>query len=140
MLEDHERAARMPNETNVTWHHFVSSRFIGQASRKAGGTSLAIDIQSVALVSYLDAELRGLLEYSTTSALPVVFEFTGTLNLETRDVFINNAHEGDPERSYAGSFSENGRVLTLRSLAPGEPPSKPLQLIHEGTLQELFGD
>lgn len=140
MLEDHERAARMPNEGNVTWHHFVRSRFAGQVSRKGGGTFLAIDVQSVALVSYLDAELRGLLEYSTASALPVVFEFTGTLNLETRDVFIDSAHEGQPERRYAGSFSENGRVLTLRSCAPDEPPSKPLHLVHEGTAQELFGD
>ncbi len=138
MFEDHERAAMMPNEGNITWHYFIRSRFIGELKKGRERTFLAIDIQTVSLESPLHVDLRGLLEYSTGSALPVVFEITGTVNLENRDVRIDDALSNAPEKSYAGSFSENGRVLSLRSLAPERAHAKPLLLVHEGTLRELY--
>ncbi|MHA3774579.1 lysozyme inhibitor LprI family protein [Verrucomicrobiota bacterium sgz303538] len=139
MLEDHQRAARMSNEGKATWHNFVRSRFVGQRSDRNGTTSVTIDIQSVSLESSSHAELQGLLEYSADSALPVVFEFIGTLDLETREVLIDN-HENNPERRYSGRFSENGRVLELRSREPGKAQAKQLHLIHEATISELFSD
>jgi hypothetical protein len=140
MLEDHERAARMPNDGNVTWHQFVRSRFVGQPSSKPGSPSLTIDVQTVRQESTSHAELHGLLEYSAASSLPVVFEFLGTLMLETREVLIDDAQGDKAERSYTGSLSENGRVLTLRPRGSDKSHAKPIHLIHEGTMTELFGD
>lgn len=139
MLEDHQRAARMSNEGNATWHSFVRSRFVGRRSDRSGTTSVTIDIQSASLESSSHAELQGLLEYSADTALPVVFEFIGTLDLETREVLIDN-HENSPERRYSGRFSENGRVLELTLQAPGKAQAKQLHLIHEPTIGELFSD
>lgn len=140
MLEDHERAAMMINEGNVTWHQFVQARFVNRQSNRKGHTSLSIDVQTVSQESHSHAALRGLLEYSTDSSLPIVFEFIGALDLDTRDVRIDDGHGNNPERSYEGRLSENGRVLTLRSRMPGKTQAKPLHLVHEGTVQELFYD
>ena len=138
MLEDHQRAAMMTNEGNVTWHQFVRSRFIGQRSNRSD-TFLTVDIQGVSLQSSSHAVLQGLLEYSADSSLPVVFEFVGTLDLDSREVLIHSGQEDNPERSYEGRFSENGRVLELRMRTPGKSRSKPLHLINETTIRELFG-
>ena len=138
MLEDHERAAMMPNEGNTTWHYFIRSRFIGCENERAGGTSLAVDITNATLESPSHAAITGLLEYSTNSSLPVVFSFAGIVDLETREVRIDDSQSENPARSYTGSFSENGRRLTLRLHMPGKTPSKQLHLVHEATLAELF--
>lgn len=138
MLEDHERAAMMPNEGNITWHYFIRSRFIGREMERAGRTSLTVDITTATLESHSHVAISGLLEYSTSSSLPVVFAFAGTVDLETREVRIDDGQSEYPARSYVGSFSENGRRLTLRLHVPGKTPSRQLHLVHEATLAELF--
>jgi hypothetical protein len=70
-------------------------------------------------------------EVSSLASLPVVFEFAGILNLETREITIRQAQ---PDKTYDGRISENGRVMTLHEA--GRP--KPLHLVHEQTLEELI--
>ncbi|RYH52646.1 MAG: hypothetical protein EON54_14355 [Alcaligenaceae bacterium] len=138
MLEDHQRAAMMPNPDNVTWHHFVRSRFVCNKQNETNATSLAIEIASASLESHSHASLSGLMELSANAALPVVYQFSGTLDLENREVRLDDGHPEHPERVYIGSFSTNGRVLTLRAHHSGKIPSKELYLIHEPTLMDLY--
>ena len=132
MLEDHQRAALMPNAANVTWAHFVQARFVAE-DRK---TAFAVEIQEVALQSPIHASVKGMLEHGSRGSLPVVLEFTGTLDLESRELTIRDLSH---TQTYAGRFSENGRVLTVESTTRGRGTARPMYLIHEGTRQELFG-
>lgn len=122
MLEPRQRAALTPNSPAVMWHQFLGSRFLGQ--------SLGVTIRVVEQQSHEHADLRGILEHFHGGALPIVSEFTGALNIESREITVHETHR---ERDYSGQFSENGRVLTLRQ--PGQP--KPIYLVHEETLLEL---
>ena len=84
------------------------------------------------------ADLGGLVEYGSDGSLPVVFEFVGTLDLNTGDISIE---ESNHERNrYGGSVSDNGRVITLRSITPDGTKAKPFHLIHEQTLTQLDAD
>ncbi len=122
MLEPHQRAARIPNAPEVRWHQFLSGRFLGP--------TLGLAIQAAEQQTAEHAELRGILEYANDGSLPVVLEFTGALNIETREITV---HETRPEWHYSGQFSENGRVLTLRR----DGQAKLIYLVHEETLVEL---
>jgi hypothetical protein len=133
MLEDHQRAALMPNTANLTWAHFVRARFVAE-DRK---TAFAVEILEVALQSPIDATVKGMLEQGARGSLPVVYEFLGTLDLESRELTIRDQADA---QSYAGRFSENGRVLTLELTTGGRGTGRPMHLIHEGTRQELFGE
>jgi hypothetical protein len=137
MIEVHQRAARISNAPGVSWHTFVMSRFAGHMDSRAGDTSIAIEMQSATQPSSSHAELRGLFEYRVGASLPLVFEIVATLDLETREVRIDDA-QGSEERSYTGRLSENGRVLSLRSRAPGKSTSKALHLVEESTRRELL--
>jgi len=132
MIQPHQRAALIPNDPGVSWLHFLTGRFVGSTARSAAGpgASLAIVVQAFAQQDLGNAGLRGLVEVSSRSSLPVVFEFTGALNLETREISIHQTH---PENTYSGQISENGRVMTLREA--GHP--KPIHLVHEETLAQL---
>ena len=70
--------------------------------------------------------------------MPVVFECSGTVDLETGDILIHESNRG--EKSYRGRFSENGRVITLCSVSATGHKSKPFHLVHEGTLTQLSTD
>jgi hypothetical protein len=130
MLEPHQRAALIPNESGVSWSHFLGGRFIGSSHPAHKRGSMAIVVQAIEQQSHDHAELRGLLEHALGDSLPVVSEFTGAVNLETREIRIR---ETLPERHYAGQLSENGRVLALRQ--PGH--AKSCYLVHEATLADL---
>ena len=134
MLENYQRAALMPNGANVTWHHFLSSRFVGELPGE-GDTFLALQVQRIIQQSATHAEIEGLIEYGSGESLPVVVEWNGTVDLETRDISIHESSQSD--KSYVGRFSENGRVFTLCSVSATGRKSKPLHLIHEGTLAQL---
>ena len=136
MLETHQRAAWFTNEPDVVWHHFLRSRFIGQLPAREGGAGFAVVVQTIEQQSESHAELRGCVEYFSGPSLPVVFEFVGILQIETRELSIQEAQPNQP-RNYAGQFSENGRVLTLRSRDAEQRAGKPFQLIHEETLAAL---
>ena len=137
MLELHQRAARIANAPNVAWHHVLRSRFAGPRPAREGGGGLAVVVQSIVQQSDTHAELRGSVEYFSDPSLPIVFEFVGTLHIETRELSLHEPRPNQPERIYSGQLSENGRVLTLRvHLAEGRA-AKPFHLIHEGTLAEL---
>jgi len=123
MIEPHQRAALIPNSRGVLWHTFLRERFLG--------TSFGILIQSIEQQTQEHADLHGLVEHSFGRSLPVVSDFSGALNIETREITI---HETQHDRHYAGQFSENGRVLTLRQ--QGE--AKPLHLVHDETLRDLL--
>jgi hypothetical protein len=114
------------------------SRFTGQAPGAKSDASLALVVQMVSQQSATHAELSGLMEYGHGSSLPVVFECTGTVDLETRDLSIHEANQG--ERSYVGRFSENGRVISLSSLLATGRKSKPFHLVHEDTLAQLVAE
>ncbi len=127
------------NEPNASWHHFVRSRFEARLLRRRDSISVAIDIQRVELGSAVHADLAGVMEHSSGSSLPVVTPFTGTLDLESRELLMEQEQRTGDASRYAGRFSENGRVLTLRAqggagFGPGE-----IHLIHEATRRELFG-
>jgi hypothetical protein len=127
MLEPHQRAALIPIEPGVQWHHFLSSRF---TEGQSGNTpSLAVIFQAIEQHSPVHATLRGLLELSVGSSLPVVTEFRGELNLEAREISI----QAQPGRQYSGQFSGNGRVLVLRE----NGQTKSSHLVHAATLSEL---
>ncbi len=137
MLELHQRAAWIANGPNVAWHHFLRSRYTGRRPARDGMTGVAVVIQTIVQQSESHADLGGWMEYFSDPSLPIVFEFTGTLQLETREFSIHEPHSNQPERTYSGQLSENGRVMTLRALLPGSGAAKPFHLIHEGTLAEL---
>jgi hypothetical protein len=128
MLEPHKRAALIPNNPGVAWHEFLSDRFI--ESSPFAGKRLAIVVHTIQQQSYEHAELRGLLEISSGSSLPVVSGFAGSLNLESREILLQQVN---PDRHFTGQISENGRVITLRE----KEQSKPMHLIHEGTFAQL---
>ena len=130
MIEPHQRAALIPNDPGVSWAHLLRARFVGPFAQAGSGASLAIVVQAVAQRSQEHADLRGLVEVSSRSSLPVVFEFVGAVNLETREISIRQAQ---PDRIYGGHISENGRVMTLREAGH----SKPIHLVHEETLARL---
>jgi hypothetical protein len=129
MLEPHQRAQWLTNNPGVTWQHFVRSRFIGPSPERRGAT-LGVVVQNATQESEIHAELRGLLELSTSQSLPIVHEFVASIDLVTRDLSI----EGSNGSFYSGQFSENGRVLTLRTQLPGGGTSRPFHLVHEATL------
>ena len=132
MLELHKRAEWIKNAEGVTWQHFVRSRFVGRrADREA---SMAVVVQTATQQSESHAELRGILEYSTDQSLPVVFEFVASVDLHTRELSV----QGSDESRFSGQFSENGRVLRLRSHLAGSKTSIPFHLIHEDTLEQLI--
>jgi hypothetical protein len=126
MLQPHQRAALIPNEQGVIWTRFLDSRFV----QPVASGSFAVLIQSIVQKSNVDADLKGLLEISSGSSLPVVFAFDGGLNLEAREISIHQLH---PEKRWDGQVSENGRVMLLRE--PGQ--TKPIHLVHESTLEQL---
>ncbi len=139
MLETHQRAAWLTNEPDVVWHHFLRARFVGQLPAREGGAGFAVVVQTIAQQSESHAELRGSVEYFSDPSLPVVFEFVGVLQIETRELSIQEAQPNQP-RNYAGQFSENGRVLTLRPRDAEQRAGKPFHLIHEETLAALCKD
>ena len=130
MIEPHQRAALIPNDPGASWTQFLRARFVGPLSQAGRDASLAIVVQTIVQQSQEHAHLRGLVEVSSRSSLPVVFEFAGLLNLQTREVSI---HQTQPDKIYDGQLSENGRVMTLREAGR----SKPMHLVHEETLAQL---
>jgi hypothetical protein len=139
MLEDHQRAAQIANEPAVAWHHFLRSRFVGRLLAAGGETGFAVAVQAIAQQSEFEAELRGCVEYFSDPSFPVVFEFVGMLQIETREISIQETPLNRAPRNYAGQFSENGRVLTLRLLGAERSAAKAFHLIHEETLTALLG-
>lgn len=139
MLEDHQRAAMIANEPNVSWHHFVRSRFEARREHRKKGTSVAVEIERVELPSPVHADLTGIMEHASGGSLPVVVRFTGTLYLEARDVLIEPEQNRGASERYSGRFSENGRVLTLQLHSPGGAGPKQLHLVHEAPAKDLFG-
>ena len=137
MLQIHGRAALIPIEPSAHWYRFLLSRFIGTSPGGTNDASLALVVQSVSQQSATHAGLSGLMEYGSGVSLPVVFECSGTVDLETREIAIHESNQG--KNSYTGSFSENGRVITLCSVSSAGQKSKPLHLIHEKTLTKLLG-
>ncbi len=140
MLEDYERAAMIPIDSDAPWHRFVRARFSGWLGNGRDSRRFAVEVHGAAQQSGAHADLSGLLEYGGGAALPVIYEFTGTLDLETREVRFGDAGAGAADRSYTGRFSENGRVLTLQSNGAGGQQGKPVHLIHEGTRRDLLGE
>lgn len=137
MLENHQRAARIENAPNIAWHHFLQSRFLGRLPAREGGAELALVVQSIVQNSPTHAELRGCTEYGP-SISPVIYEFAASLDIEAREIELREPHPHQPERNYAGQFSENGRVLTMQVVLPGGKTSKPFYLIHESTLADFL--
>ena len=140
MLAIHQRAAWIPNDPGVPWHHFIRSRFIGRLPDRGRDASLAVVVHTVTQQSETHAELRGMMEYTVDASLPVLFEFAGSLALDTREISLQEVHLHQPGRECTGHYSENGRVMTLRLISGGGNPSKTFSLIHEGTLALLSGD
>jgi len=127
MLEPHQRAAVIPNDPGVNWHSFIKSRFVDASGEDP---SLAIVVLNVAQQDQTLANLRGLVELSLGGSLPVVSEFAGVVNLESREISI---HQTQPQGIYAGQLSGNGRVMVLREAGQ----STPIHLVHEQTLAQL---
>jgi hypothetical protein len=140
MLDLHKRAGWVANDPNVAWHHFLRSRFTGRPPGRDRTASVTVLIHTIAQQSESDAGLRGLIEYTWDASVPVVFEFTGSLLPDTRELSIEELHPGQPGRIYSGQLSENGRVMTLREQLPGGGTSKAFHLIDEGTLALLAAD
>jgi hypothetical protein len=138
MLEDHQRAAQIPNEPNVTWHQFLMARFVGGLPEGKAGAFLALAVQRITQQSATHAEIAGLLEYGSGASLPVVVECNGTIDLETRDISIHES-TADP-KSFVGRVSKNGRVITLHLSSGSGSKSKPVHLVHEETLAQLVAD
>ena len=124
MLQPHQRAAQIPNEPGVSWLAFLGGRFAA-----ADGT-FAVLVQRMAQRGHT-SDLEGLIELSAGGSLPVVYPFTGALNLEFREISLQQTH---PEKRWAGQLSENGRVMTLHEVGQ----AKPLHLVHETTLEQLL--
>jgi hypothetical protein len=131
MLEPHKRATLIPNEPGVSWHHFLRGRFLGPFPQAGRDASLAILVQSIQQQSQEHAEIRGFTEQASGSSLPVVSEFVGVLNVESREISI---HQIQPEKIFSGQISENGRVIVLRQSGD----SKPVNLVHEETLAQFL--
>jgi hypothetical protein len=125
MFEPHQRATLIPNDPGVKWPQFLGAPFV-----QPGG-SFAVVVQSMVQKSQEHSELKGLIEISSGASLPVIFPFDGVLNLETREISIQQAH---PEKSWAGQISANGRVMVLREAGQ----AKPIHLVHEQTLEQLI--
>jgi hypothetical protein len=87
-------------------------------------------VQTIEQQSQEHAEIRGILEQSSGSSLPVVSEFVGVLNLESLEISIQQTQ---PEKIYSGQISENGRVITLWQTGQ----SKPIHLVHDETLVQF---
>lgn len=137
MLETHQRAAWITNEPHLAWYHFLQARFAGRLPTREGGTEIATAIHSLIQRSESHAELHGSMEYGS-SISPVIYDFTGSLDLYSREIVIHEPHQNQPERQYTGQISENGRVMTLHITAPdGRVTSKPIYLVHEPTLATL---
>ncbi|MDR3403119.1 MAG: hypothetical protein P4L99_11540 [Chthoniobacter sp.] len=126
MFQPHQRAALFPNEPGIHWTQFLGGRFVQLA---AGGT-FAVSIQNIVQKSQGHADLKGMIELSSGGSLPVVFACEGVLNLETREIAIQQTH---PEKRWTGLLSENGRVMTLHEAGQ----AKPIHLVHELTLEQL---
>ena len=91
---------------------------------------LGVVVERIVQKSPGHCDLQGLIELSSGGSLPVVFPFQGVLNLESRELTIQQAQ---PEKRWGGALSENGRVMTL--LEVGQ--SKLVHLVHESTLEQL---
>jgi hypothetical protein len=130
MLEPHHRAAQIPNEPGVTWLHFIHSRYVESSPANSKSGTLAIVMRAIQQQSQTLAGLQGLVEISWGGSLPVVTDFQGVLNLENREISIQQA---PPEKTYDGQLSENGRVMVLRLRGQ----VKPIYLVHEPTLAQL---
>jgi hypothetical protein len=124
MLQPHQRAALIPNAPGVSWTQFLGARFVHSSG------SFAVAVQSTVQKSQEHSDLKGLIEISSGGSLPVIFPFDGVLNLETREISIQQAQ---PQKAWVGQISENGRVIVLREIGQ----TKPIQLIHEQTLEQL---
>jgi hypothetical protein len=120
----------MPNEPGVPWHFFLQSRFVGCSDAKGKGAFLAIDVRNIQQESPIVATIHGLVEISSGAALPVVTEFAGQLNIQSRELSLQQAH---PAKAWAGQISENGRVMVLREAGQ----AKLIHLVHEQTLAQL---
>jgi hypothetical protein len=120
----------IPNEPGVSWPQVLRARFVGPFTQAGRDVSLAVVVQTIVQQSQDHAHLSGLVEVSSRSSLPVVFEFAGALNLETHEISI---HQTQPDKIYAGQVSENGRVMALREAGR----SKLIHLVHEETLEKL---
>jgi hypothetical protein len=131
MLEPHQRAALLPNGPGLSWHHFLAGRFVGTPGRPGGAASFACVVGNIQAQEPGIAEIRGWIEQSSGPALPIVSEFVGVLNLETREISFQLAQ---PATAYNGQISENGRVMVLRQTGQ----ARPLYLVHEETLAELI--
>ncbi len=130
----------MPNSPDVPWHHFLRSQFIGRLPDRDRDATLALLVHAITQQDETHAELRGMMEYSFDSSLPVLFGFTGSLALDSREISIEEIHVNQPGQKHSGQFSENGRVLTLRSHSEKGKISKPFHLVHAETLGLLTGD
>jgi len=125
MFQPHQRAALIPNNPGEEWTQFLDAPFV-----QPGG-SFAVVVQSMVQKSQEHSDLKGLIELSSGASLPVIFPFAGVLNLETRQISIQQAH---PEKAWAGQISANGRVMVLREAGQ----AKPIHLVHEETLEQLI--
>lgn len=126
MIEPHTRAAYVQNQPTEQWYHFLVARFVGSLKR-AGW--FAVLVRGAVQRGPAEAEISGILEQADQTSLPVVLDFVGSVNLETREVVISDSNEG----RYRGQFSANGRVMTLRKDGTGQE----LRLVHEETLRYL---
>jgi hypothetical protein len=125
MLQAHSRAAYVSNEPHVQWYHFLLSRFVESLHH----STFDVYVKSATQQDEEHVEIRGIVERCFQSALPVVYDFVGSVNLATRELAVTEARQ----LHYTGQFSENGRVMTLRK----DGTSKALHLVHEQTLQHL---
>jgi hypothetical protein len=114
----------------MPWHSFLTSRFVESLQSKGKSVSLAIVVRTIQQQSQILANIHGLIELSSGLSLPVISDFVGQLNLESRELSIHQAH---PQIAWNGQISENGRVMLLREAGP----SKPIHLVHEQTLAQL---
>lgn len=124
MFQAHQRAALIINDPGVNWLRFLAGPFV------LPGGSFAIVVQSIVQTGQDQSELKGMIEISSGGSLPVIFPFAGVLNLETREIGLQQVQ---PEKSWAGQISPNGRVLMLQEAGQ----AKPIHLVHEQTLEEL---
>ncbi len=125
MLQPHQRAALIPNEPGVHWTQFLGARF----AQSSG--SFAVVVQSMLQMSQDHSDLKGMIEITSGGSLPVIFSFDGVLNLETREISIQQTH---PKKAWSGQISANGRVLELREAGQ----AKAIHLVHEETLAQLL--
>ena len=130
MLQPHQRAALIPADLGVPSHSFLKSRFVESLQPTGKSPFLAIVVQAIQLQSQILADIQGLVELSSGSSLPVVSDFVGQLNLESRELSIR---QSQPGKIFSGDLSENGRVMVLRQAGQ----AKQIHLVHEQTLAQL---